>query len=198
MRSFIVLTLAAFRVRKDILVMSCDMITDFKLQPLLNAFRQHNASMVSLLLPGGQEKGAVVPGLKSKYKPERDLIGVHPETNRLLFMGAMNDFEDQLKLPGHLLRKHERLIVNSQLLDGHVYVMRKWIVDFLANSKSFISLKGELIPYIIRKQMSRPKVAKDCDRMVSEAKVDVNDDDIFNVSRTCVKIVFACCTGSSA
>lgn len=170
------------RIRKDVLVISCDVITNADLNPFMNSFREHNASFVSLLLPGGQEKGAVVPGPKTKYKPERDLIGIHPETNRFLFFAAVSDFEERLNLPGHLLRKHGRITVHSRLLDGHVYLLRKWVIDFLVRSKSFYTLKGELLPYIVRKQMSRPKQANDSDKMVSEANVNVQDDDIFNVS----------------
>lgn len=169
------------RINRDVLIISCDVITNANLNPFMNSFREHNASFVSLLLPGGQEKGAVVPGPKTKYKPERDLIGIHPETNRFLFFAAVSDFEERLNLPGHLLRKHGRITIHSRLLDGHVYLLRKWVVDFLVRSKSFYTLKGELLPYIVKKQMSRPKQANDSDKMVSEANVNVHDDDIFNV-----------------
>lgn len=170
------------RIKKDVLVISCDVITNADLNPFMNSFREHNASFVSLLLPGGQEKGTVVPGPKTKYKPERDLIGIHPETDRFLFFAAVSDFEERLNLPGHLLRKHGRITMHSRLLDGHVYLLRKWVIDFLMRSKSFYTLKGELLPYIVRKQMSRPKLAaNDSDKIVSEANVSLQDDDIFNV-----------------
>lgn len=128
--------------------------------------------------------GAKVPGPKPKYKPERDLIGLHPETNRFLFFAAVSDFEERFTLPGHLLRKHGRITIHSRLLDGHVYLLRKWVLDFLVRSKSFYTLKGELLPYIVKKQMSRPKLANDSDKMISEANVNVQDDDIFNVMYT--------------
>lgn len=172
------------RIQRDVLVISCDVITNANLYPFMNSFREHNASFVSLLLPGGQEKGVVVPGPKTKYKPERDLIGIHPETNRFLFFAAVSDFEERLNLPGHLLRKHGRITIHSRLLDGHIYLLRKWVLDFLVRSRSFYTLKGELLPYIVRKQMSRPRVANDSDKMmVSEANINVMDDDIFNVRR---------------
>lgn len=168
------------RIQGDVVVVSCDVVTDADLGPFLNSFREHNASFVSLLLPGEQEKGTVaVPGPKKKYKPERDLIGIHPETNRFLFFAAISDFEERLNLPGHLLRKHGRVTIHSRLLDGHVYLLRKWVLDFLMRSKSFYTLKGELLPYIIKRQMSRPKQANDSDKMISEANVNVQDDDIF-------------------
>lgn len=64
---------------------------------------------------------------------ERDLIGIHQDTNRLLFLSSTSDFEELVTLPGHLLRKNQSLCMHSRLVDSHIYVMKKWIIDFLHN-----------------------------------------------------------------
>lgn len=164
-------------------MISCDVVTNAKLYPLMNQFREHNAAIAALFLPGGQEKSATaVPGPKIKNKPERDLIGVHPETNRLVYLASISDLDEKLHLPGHLLRKNGRMVLHSKLLDSHIYLMKKWVVEFLVESKGFFSLKGELLPFLIKKQMSRPKAANDSDKISSEVNVNVKFDDIFNVS----------------
>lgn len=188
------------------LVVSCDTITNADLFPLIKEFRQHNASMGALFLKGGAEADTVVPGPKTKHKPgvyndcrplyemltefkfilqERDLIGIHEDTNRLLFLASTSDFEEVMSLPGHLLRKNQSLVIHTRLVDAHIYIIRKWVIDFLSQSEGFSTLKGELLPYVIRKQMSRPGPGTgDGDKPFSVCNVNVKVDDIFNVSHS--------------
>ena len=56
------------RLKADLVVVSCDTITNVSLFPLLNCFRQHDASVVVQLFKGGIEADAVVPGPKAKHK----------------------------------------------------------------------------------------------------------------------------------
>jgi len=88
------------------------------------------------------------------------LVGINSENDRLLFLASTSDFEKTMTLPAHLLRSHGKVVIHSGLVDAHIYLVKKWIVDFLAESKSnkgFSTIKGELLPFIIKKQMSRPK-----------------------------------------
>ena len=87
--------------------------------------------MAALLFKSGFESDVTVPGPKSKHKPERDLIGIHPDTQRLLFLAAISDFEEVMNVNAHLMRKNGKMTIFSRLLDSHIYVMKKWIVDFL-------------------------------------------------------------------
>ena len=99
-----------------------------------------------------------VPGQSGKkQKPERDLIAINPQSNRLIFMASMSDFEENVALPGHLMRSNGKVNMFSGLLDAHVYVIRKWVVDYLDTSAGFSTIKGEFIPFIIKKQMGHPK-----------------------------------------
>lgn len=63
-----------FRIKADLLVVSCDTITNVDLFPLLNTFRQHDASLSVLFLKGGAEANTVVPGPKNKHKPGLSVI----------------------------------------------------------------------------------------------------------------------------
>lgn len=89
---------------------------------------------------------------------ERDLIGVDAQTNRLVFLASASDFESNVSLPKSLVRKHTNITMYSNLIDSHVYVLKKWIIKYLLHEKSISTIKGELLPHIIRKQLSKPKV----------------------------------------
>jgi translation initiation factor eIF-2B subunit gamma len=99
---------------------------------MLNIFRQNDASVVSLFWKSGIEGDVVVPGPKSKYKQERDLVGINSKNDRLLFLASTSDFEETMDLPGHLLRSNGRIVIHSGLVDSHIYLIKKWVVDFLA------------------------------------------------------------------
>ena len=60
----------------DVLVFSCDLITDVSLFETLNLFRKHNASISTLLFDAESSEQVVVPGPKSKYKLGEFLIKI--------------------------------------------------------------------------------------------------------------------------
>ncbi|XP_055387490.1 translation initiation factor eIF-2B subunit gamma [Condylostylus longicornis] len=167
------------KIKTDIIVVSCDIITNASLFPVVNKFRQHNAAIACLLFSGGIDSDVTVPGPKSKNKAERDLICINPDSNRLLFCASTSDFEETMDINGHLMRKNEKMEVYSRLIDSHIYIMRKWIIDFLQKKENISTIKGELIPYIVKKQMCKNLQAP------KDAQSEVNhnikpENDIFN------------------
>lgn len=65
------------------------------------------------------------------FSIERDLIGIHESSERLLLLSSTSDYEETLELSGHLLRNKEQICIHTRLCDAHVYILKKWIVDFL-------------------------------------------------------------------
>lgn len=46
----------------------------------------------------------------------------------------------------------------SNLLDSHVYIISKWVIDYMAeNLKGCLSFKREVLPYLIKNQDSKGK-----------------------------------------
>lgn len=171
------------RIKSDVLIVSCDMVTDVNLHPVLDVFRKHSAGIVALFFhPQPSDASSVTPGPKTKQKPERDLVGLDTETSRLVFLASISDFDDTVSMPRRLLRKHPNISMFSQLTDAHFYVIRKWVVDYLAYGKSFSTLKGEMIPYIIKKQSSRHNISKKDDD-TSASLVDDDRKDLFHFAQ---------------
>ncbi|XP_058830972.1 translation initiation factor eIF-2B subunit gamma-like [Topomyia yanbarensis] len=99
-------------------------------------------------------------------------------------MGSASDFEHDFELHGHLLRQNGKVDIRSGLLDAHVYVVKKWIIDFLEMSPNFSSLKGELLPFIVKKQMSTStNLPAQSDKPISEVNVNVNMKVVFQFFR---------------
>lgn len=163
------------KIKSDVLLISCDVLTDVDFYPVFNMFRTNDASVLSLFISGAKGDGStpvVVPGPKTKHKQERDLVGINPANDRLLFLASTSDFEDTMTLPAHLIRSHGKIVIHSGLIDAHVYLVKKWVVDYLGKSDRFSTIKGELLPFIIKKQMSRPT---NTNIGYSEASLDLND-----------------------
>ncbi|XP_015116888.1 translation initiation factor eIF-2B subunit gamma [Diachasma alloeum] len=165
------------KIHKDFIVVSCDLIADIDISEILNSYRKYNASITALMLPAPKVPGTfVTPGPKSKQKPETDLIGIDNRTNRLVFLASASDFEETFTISQKLLRKHTSFTIHSKLLDAHFYIMKKWVLDFLVHNKNFGTLKGELLPYIVSKQLSRPPKQALDDKNTSIVKMDIRED----------------------
>uniref|UniRef100_A0A6I8Q006 Translation initiation factor eIF2B subunit gamma n=3 Tax=Xenopus tropicalis TaxID=8364 RepID=A0A6I8Q006_XENTR len=141
------------KIKTDVLVTSCDLITEVALHEIVDLFRAHNAS-VSMLMRKASEPIENVPGLKGKQKAveERDFIGVDDKGTHLLLLANEEDLDDGLNLKKSLLQRYPRIHIKMGMVDAHLYCLRKYIVDFLAGDHSFSSIRRELIPYLVRKQ----------------------------------------------
>lgn len=124
------------KIHKDIFVVSSDLIADLDVSEILNLHRKYDASVTALMLPmPSVPKDFVTPGPKDKQRPEIDLIGIDNESKRLVFLASASDFEETISLSKRLLGKHTNLTIHSRLLDAHLYIMKKWIIDYLVFNK---------------------------------------------------------------
>ncbi|KAH8348041.1 hypothetical protein KR084_003415 [Drosophila pseudotakahashii] len=168
------------KIKSDFIVLSCDLVSNVSLYPLINKFREHDAALALLLFPSGFESDVVMPGPKSKHKPERDVIGIHAATQRLAFVSAASDCEETLNIHRHLLKNRGRLDVYSRLVDAHVYVLKKWVIDYLRRKENISTFKGEFLPHLIKKQHSKkpPKAVQDTTSEVGV--VTKNEDNVLH------------------
>uniref|UniRef100_A0A3P9KWD7 Translation initiation factor eIF2B subunit gamma n=1 Tax=Oryzias latipes TaxID=8090 RepID=A0A3P9KWD7_ORYLA len=174
------------KIKTDILVVSCDLITDVALHEVVDLFRAHNATL-AMLMSKAHEFTETVPGQKGKKKTaeQRDFVGVDQSGQRLLFMANEADLEDGLSLRKSVIRKHPRMHIRTGLVDAHLYCLKKAVVDFLSENKSISSIRGELLPYLVRKQFSKTanceKIKDDCEDQTQ--KKSSTDDEVVISSR---------------
>lgn len=84
-------------------------------------------------------------------------MGVDEETGRLVLLASASDFANEVGFSWRMLRKHPKLSLHGAETDAHVYLLKRWVLDFLQSEPSFVSLKGDFIPYIVKKQLARPQ-----------------------------------------
>ncbi|XP_053394103.1 translation initiation factor eIF-2B subunit gamma-like [Mercenaria mercenaria] len=150
------------KIKRDILLISGDLIIDISLHHIANIFRTYDATVTMLLCSAPEQTSEIpVPGPKSKKRSERDFIGFDEKGNRVLFMTSEADLtdmdDDKIKFRKSLFKKHPNVNIRSNLTDCHLYLIKKWVINYLADNKQISSVKGELIPHLVKKQFSRRK-----------------------------------------
>uniref|UniRef100_A0AAY5L1B9 Translation initiation factor eIF2B subunit gamma n=1 Tax=Esox lucius TaxID=8010 RepID=A0AAY5L1B9_ESOLU len=169
------------KIKTDVLVVSCDLITDVALHEVVDLFRAHNATL-SMLMSKAHEFTETVPGQKGKKKngEQRDFVGVDGTGKRLLYMANEADLDQGLVIRKSIMKKHPRMHIKTGLVDAHLYCLKKSVVDFLADNKSISSIRGELVPYLVRKQFSKstnsPKIKDEADQNLKGKDVSVNPE----------------------
>ncbi|CAB1326208.1 unnamed protein product, partial [Coregonus sp. 'balchen'] len=80
--------------------------------------------------------------------------------------------------------------IKTGLVDAHLYCLKKSVVDFLADNKSISSIRGELVPYLVRKQFSKsmnsPKVNDEADQNLKkkdEIQISSRDEVLLQLTR---------------
>ncbi|XP_076353550.1 eukaryotic translation initiation factor 2B subunit gamma [Tachypleus tridentatus] len=146
------------KIKVDVLIISCDLITDFELHQLADVYRTHSASLAMLLAPISISLvNAPAPGQKGKHKRVRDIVGTELHTGRLMFVNSEADFEENVSLRKFILKRHPFIQVHSDLMDAHLYLMNKWLVDYLVENENITTIKGELLPSVVKKQFYHSK-----------------------------------------
>ncbi|KAJ3318604.1 hypothetical protein HDU76_000788 [Blyttiomyces sp. JEL0837] len=109
----------ANRIKLDFIVMSCDIITNFPPQKLLDIHRIQNPSVTALFYENMKSEEA----------------------------GAKKD-DDSMEFVGYPV-----VNIHTKIKDAHVYVFKRWVIDFISKAK-LGSIKDEVLPLLIHCQYS--------------------------------------------
>lgn len=149
------------KLKKDVLVVSCDLVTDFNLARLAEFHRTNDATLTALFAPLSKSlKEQPVPGSRGKPTLEKDIIGLEPKTNRLALFSAEADFEEVVSVRRSVLQTHPVIDVSSDLTDAHAYVLSKWLLPWLVANKNIMTVKGELVPLVTKLQFRADPLKK--------------------------------------
>ncbi|KAG8189600.1 hypothetical protein JTE90_018956 [Oedothorax gibbosus] len=145
------------KIKTHVIILSCDLVSDFNLQNMINTHRSQGSSLTVLLVPFPKSlREADMPGYKKKCKFERDIIGLDPN-GKLIFINSEADFEENVPLKMNVLVENPHIKVHSNLMDAHVYIVKQDLVSFVVNNEHISALKGEFLPAAVKKQFSTRK-----------------------------------------
>lgn len=140
----------ANRIHSDFVLLSCDFVPslNMKLSSLLNMWRVDMTGMVaaSLFYEASDE------AQKRKDKPPPTVTYREGDILHVSY-----DNEKQAQIPMHLLTKFGTCRMTRKLVDSHVYIFKKTVLDVLPLVPSMKSIKKDLIPLLCTLQYSRTK-----------------------------------------
>ncbi|KAG0418242.1 hypothetical protein HPB47_004997 [Ixodes persulcatus] len=112
------------KIKKDLFVVSCDLVTDFDFTRAANLHRTYDAALTVLLAPMSDSlKESPVPGTRGKAKFEKTLWALSPRR-----------IDSSCSTRRRTLRKC------------------KWLMPFLFKNEGMTTIKGELVPLLARVQ----------------------------------------------
>lgn len=89
-----------------------------------------------------------------KESEEKLLVAMDKETDELLLIQGLETLEDELEVRMSLIEQHPTLSLTTRLLDSHVYVFRRTVLDLLATrrGKDLTSVREQFVPWLLKGQ----------------------------------------------
>ncbi|KAG0726599.1 Translation initiation factor eIF-2B subunit gamma [Chionoecetes opilio] len=142
---------------EDVIVISSDLVTDVQLQDIMDQHRGRGADLTVLTSPTPCLQ-THPPGPKTKTHLNSDIICTEAGTGRLVYVVAGGDYDESVVLQSSLLHCAAPLLLSSSTQDAHLYIMKRWLLDYVLNKESpcadMGSLKAEILPHIVSCQFS--------------------------------------------
>eukprot|EP00026_Physarum_polycephalum_P008077 Phypoly_transcript_08155.p1 GENE.Phypoly_transcript_08155~~Phypoly_transcript_08155.p1 ORF type:complete len:448 (+),score=42.35 Phypoly_transcript_08155:192-1535(+) len=182
------------KLKTNFIVISGDLILDYTfLHHAVDLHRSRDAAVVLLLKQPtvdqqAQDKAKMVKPTKSKTEEHTfDYIGLDDKKERVVLLTSSADVDDGLRINKGLLRRYPHMKIYTTLLDSHLYVFSKWVLDLLAEDKEkkknrFASVKGDFVPYLVScqgsaaKQASLPPSAKESQQSLALSMSSTHTD----------------------
>lgn len=87
-----------------------------------------------------------------KESEEKLLVATDKETDELLLIEPLETLEDDLSVRMSLLESHPSLSLSTRLLDAHVYVFRRTVLDLLSTrrGRDLSSVREQFVPWLLK------------------------------------------------
>lgn len=140
---------------ETIVVLSGDVLTDVPV-PALVAYHQIHEATATLLLANRKTSPAseTKPG---KAPKDVDYIGLDGSKGRLLFYTSSPESVRDLTVPLSIMDRYGPVEITTNLVDSHLYIFNRSVLDTLAARPTCQSLKLDLLPYLTRQQFKTAK-----------------------------------------
>lgn len=144
----------ADRIRGDFICMCADVISQFSLGELVRRHKIHASDITMILAALPSEEPDKKGGVKKVKVDEEDLEfnGVCTDGRVVIKTQATEVDSESIKLSKPLLHRFNSLKLRSDLMDMGVYVMSRWILEFLTFNKKISSIRMDLVPYLVKRQ----------------------------------------------
>lgn len=133
-------------IKTDFVLLPCDISFPSTLT-LASILDKHRATPDAVMTSVLYEAPEAV-----RESEDKMLVGADKETDELLFIQPLETLEEDLELRMGLVASHPTLSLSTRLLDAHVYVFRRTVLDLLATrrSKDLTSVREQFVPWLVK------------------------------------------------
>ncbi|EGD72152.1 hypothetical protein PTSG_00173 [Salpingoeca rosetta] len=152
------LRLFASKIQKDVLLLPCDLICNVPFSRLLDVHRLRDASLTMLLArPSRDITAKKKTQHRATYQLDRDIIGLADDRVFIMTSETSAIEKTALQVSQHAGTQAGTITIRRDLEDPHVYILKKWVVDMIADRDLLSSIKDDLVPYLVSKQFAPPR-----------------------------------------
>ncbi|KAJ1939889.1 Translation initiation factor eIF-2B subunit gamma [Kickxella alabastrina] len=163
------------QIKGDVIVVPCDLLIDVPAVHFLDLFRIRRPAMATMFYEVMRSEGG---GGSSKARVPLPVVGIDQPTSRLVLLEDVES-DEELQLPMSLIRRFPSMAVSDKMQDSHVYVLQKWLLDYIVNNTDIESLQDDLLPLLVSAQ-SDPELFESSKlekyMLKASSEQDVTDD----------------------
>ncbi|KAG0265289.1 hypothetical protein DFQ27_000695 [Actinomortierella ambigua] len=164
------------KITTDFIVMSCDMLTDLIPHQFLDTHRSAGPAVTAMFFEPSKAEGG--PSGSSKAREVVQYVGVDACNSQLVYLNNSEQMDpDDFSLRISLLEKHPVMNMSRLLLDGHLYVFKRWVIDVIsevAQKRTLASIKAHVLPLLVKSQHHRSLAEQEGVIKAYEASQDHN------------------------
>ncbi|XP_074583340.1 uncharacterized protein LOC141839491 [Curcuma longa] len=152
-------SISSYLTANDILIVSGDLVTDVPPGAVAATHRRHGAVVTTLLcsspVSGPSDSGTSGGKEKAKKPVRHNIIGLDPTRQYLLHMATGAEVEKDIRLQKRILQAVGQMEIRADLMDAHLYAFKRTVLqDILDQKDKFQSIRQDILPYLIRTQLS--------------------------------------------
>ncbi|KAK8846815.1 hypothetical protein IAR55_005903 [Kwoniella newhampshirensis] len=133
-------------IKTDFVLLPCDLAPPTSL-PLKSILDRHRSSPDAVLTSVFYE-----PAESVKDSEEKILVALDKSSDELLLVQPLEAMDEELSLRMSLISSHPTLSLTTRLLDAHIYVFRRTVLDLLSTrrTKDLDSMREQVVPWLIK------------------------------------------------
>ena len=138
------------KIRHDFLVISSDLVLTIPPRLLIDPFRSLQSALTAVYFESD--------GTESKNIRDEDLfdyVGIENSKSRLVYQVSCLDVDEKIELKAGLLKKFPVIDLHTNYKDVHLYLFKRWVIDFIFEKKKISSIKNDLVPLLLKCQYNK-------------------------------------------
>ncbi|KAJ1739234.1 Translation initiation factor eIF-2B subunit gamma [Coemansia sp. RSA 989] len=141
-------------IKSNFVVVPCDLVVDVPATHFFDLVRIKRPAVAAMFCEPMKSEGG---GGSTKSADTQLCVGIDQPTSRLVLLQEIEEEHEDLALPMPLIRRFPSMALSEKMQDTHIYLFRRWVLDFVMAHPEIESLQEDLLPLMVRAQ-SQPRL----------------------------------------